>query len=186
MRDLGSARRLALPIHAHVRFVLVRPHYPENLGATARALKAMGFGELWLVKPGRLCVPSHDMAFKMAVKAWDVLEAARIVDDVATAIAGCQRVVVTTARRGVSGILSARELGPELVRAAERGERSAVLLGNEKTGLAADELALGTTAVRIPMAAAQPSINLAQAVQILAYELLVAALAQRDVATPED
>lgn len=186
VRDLGSARRLSLPIHAHVRFVLVRPHYPENLGASARALKAMGFSELWLVKPGRLCVPAHDMAFKMAVKAWDVLDATRTVDDIASAVAGCEHVIVTTARRGVSGVVTARTLGPELAAAAERGERAAILLGNEKTGLAAEELALGTRAVRIPMAAAQPSINLAQAVQLLCYELFVAGLARRDGGVDED
>jgi TrmH family RNA methyltransferase len=179
VKDLGSADRLTLPIHRSVRFVLVRPHYPENLGASARALKTMGFFELALVRPSRLCVPEHEMAFKMAVKAWDVLDAVRTFEDVAGAVAGCDYVVATTARRGVSGIFTPRTLAPELLERAERGSRCAVLFGNEKTGLASDEVELAGAALRIPMAADQPSINLAQAVQLVAYELFVAALERR-------
>lgn len=179
MRDLGSSDRLVLPIHGAVRFILVRPHYPENLGASARALKTMGFSELALVKPSRLCVPEHEMAFKMAVKAWDVLDAVRCFDDVASAVADCAHVVATTARRGVSGIFTPRTLAPDLLDRAERGERCAVLFGNEKTGLSSEEVELAHAALRIPMAADQPSINLAQAVQLVAYELFVAALERR-------
>ncbi|MGC4092104.1 MAG: SUMF1/EgtB/PvdO family nonheme iron enzyme [Polyangiaceae bacterium] len=176
---LGSSERLALPIHGALRFVLVRPHYPENLGACARALKTMGFSELALVRPSRLCVPEHEMAFKMAVKAWDVLAAVRTFDDIASSIADCQYVVATTARRGVSGVFTPRELGRELVGRAARGERSAILFGNEKTGLSREEVELATASLRIPMAADQPSINLAQAMQVVAYELFVAALEAR-------
>jgi TrmH family RNA methyltransferase len=179
VKDLGSAERLALPIHACVRFVLVRPHYPENLGAAARALKTMGFSELSLVRPSRLCVPGHEMAFKMAVKAWDVLDQVRTFDDIASAVSDCQRVVATTARRGVSGVFTPRTLASELLESAERGERAAILFGNEKTGLSREEVELANESLRIPMAADQPSINLAQAVQVVAYELLVAALERR-------
>lgn len=179
MKDLGSAKRLKLPIHEHVRFVLLRPHYPENVGAIARALKAMGFSDLALVRPSRLAVPQHDMAFKMAVKSWDVLNACRIYGDVSEAVAGFDAVIATTARRGVSGVFTPRQLGPLLVSAAGRGERTAILFGNEKTGLGEDEMAAAGRSLRIPMAADQPSINLAQAVQIVVYELFIAALADR-------
>lgn len=181
MRDLGSRERLRLPVHASVCFVLVRPHYPENLGACARALKTMGFSELRLVRPSRLCVPEHEMAFKMAVKAWDVLERVRTYDDVASAVADCGSVVATTARRGVSGVFTPRTLAPDLLSRADRGERCAIVFGNEKTGLASDEVELAHAALRIPMAADQPSINLAQAVQVVAYELFVTALEARGV-----
>ena len=181
MRDLGSRERLSLPIHSSVCFVLVRPHYPENLGASARALKTMGFSDLRMVKPSRLCVPEHEMAFKMAVKAWDVLDAVRTYDDIAAAVADCSHVVATTARRGVSGIFTPRTLSPDLLARAQRGERSAIVFGNEKTGLASEEVELSKAALRIPMAADQPSINLAQAVQIVAYELFVSALEARGV-----
>lgn len=176
MRDLGSTKRLRLTIHEHVRFVLVRPHYPENLGACARALKTMGFFDLVLVQPGRLCDPSHEMAFKMAVKAWDVLDATRRVATLEQALTDVDLVVATTARSGISNVRSPRDLAPELCAHAAEGRRSAVLFGNEKTGLSDVEHARATSFLRIPMAASQPSINLAQAVQIVAYELFSAAL----------
>jgi tRNA (cytidine32/uridine32-2'-O)-methyltransferase len=171
--------RLRLPVHDATRFVLVGPHYPENVGAAARALKTMGFTGLVLVRPGRLASPDHEMARKMAVKANDVLQAARVVESLAEAISGAELVLGTTARRGVSGVLQPREAARMVERAAARGTRVAVVLGNEKTGLGQADLALCHERVRIPMAADQPSINLAQAVQLLAYELMLAALDAR-------
>ena len=185
VRDLGSPNRVVLPVPARVRFVLVRPHYPENLGASARALKTMGFSRLTIVKPSRLCLPEHEMAFKMAVKSWDVLEGVEIASDLETAVAGAGEVVITTGRRGVSYVRTPRELCPELVAEATAGQEIAILFGNEKTGLSEDEQRLATRYVRIPMAASQPSINLAQAVQLVAYELFVAALEARPHTEPE-
>jgi tRNA/rRNA methyltransferase len=171
--------KLRLPIHEATRFVLVRPHYPENVGATARAVKTMGFTQLVLVKPGRLAVPEHEMAFKMAVKSWDVLEEARRVDDLASAVAGADLVFATTSRRGFSGVIQPREAAARAVRHAAGGGKIAFLFGNEKTGLSEADHAWATLHVRIPMAADQPSVNLAQATQIIAYELFVEALAER-------
>jgi tRNA (cytidine32/uridine32-2'-O)-methyltransferase len=168
--------RLCLPIHEATRFVLVGPHYPENVGAAARALKTMGFHRLVLVRPGRLASPDHEMARKMAVKSSDVLEAARVVESLGEAIGGVGLVLGTTSRRGISGVLGPREAAPLVERAAARGGSVAVVLGNEKTGLGQDDLALCHERVRIPMVADQPSVNLAQAVQIIAYELLLAGL----------
>lgn len=71
--------------------------------------------------------------------------------------------------------MTARELGQKAVLAAARGETLAIVFGNEKTGLGEAERALARDFVRIPMAADQPSINLAQATQIIAYELLISA-----------
>ena len=167
---------MRLPVHERTRFVLVSPHYPENLGASARALKAMGFVDLVLVRPGRLCTKEHEMAFKMAVKAWDVLDRAESFASVEAAVEGADHVVVTTARRGISGVQTPRSIAPELCREAREGRRIAILFGNEKTGLSEAEHALATVFLRIPMAADQPSINLAQAVQLVAYELFTAAL----------
>src|SRR5512134_1736299 len=99
---------LELPIHPLLRFVLVRPHYPENVGAAARAMKTMGFTQLVLVKPGRMAEPSHVMAVKMAVKSLDVLEPAPVVPSVAAALQDVDYSYATTARRGVSGVLTAR------------------------------------------------------------------------------
>jgi len=171
--------KLRLPIHAATQFVLVKPHYPENVGAAARAIKTMGFTQLTLIKPGRLAVPEHEMAFKMAVKAWDVLNEARRVDDLGSALAGVELVFATTARRGFSGVIQPREAASRAIRVAANGGKVAFLFGNEKTGLSEADHAWATLHVRIPMAADQPSVNLAQATQIIAYELFVEALSER-------
>jgi tRNA (cytidine32/uridine32-2'-O)-methyltransferase len=170
---------LELPVHPLTRFVIVRPHYPENVGASARAMKTMGFTRLTLVKPGKMAEPAHVMAQKMAVKSLDVLNAALLVPDSSTALVDVDHVYATTARRGVSGILVVRRAAQDAVQRALRGERMAWLFGNEKTGLAECDLALAGARVRIPMVADQPSINLAQAVQLVAYELFAAALEAR-------
>ena len=170
---------LTLPVTSAAVFVLVRPHYPENVGAAARAIKTMGITSLVIVKPGRLAVPDHEMALKMAVKSWDVLEAARVAPTIDEALDGVEFAYATTARRGVSGIVSPRDAAAAAVQRAGRGERVAFVFGNEKTGLSAEDSALCAGRLRIPMAADQPSINLAQAVQLVAYELFVAGLAAR-------
>jgi TrmH family RNA methyltransferase len=170
---------LELDVHRHVRFVLVRPHYPENVGAVARAIKTQGFLGLDLVKPGRLAMPDHEMALKMAVKSRDVLRGSRLFANVADAIADRELVVATTSRSGISGVFQPREAAERILEAAARKQRVAVLFGNEKTGLGAEEVAAAHLSIRIPMAAPQPSINLAQAAQIIAYELLLGALARR-------
>jgi tRNA (cytidine32/uridine32-2'-O)-methyltransferase len=164
--------------------VLVRPHYPENVGAAARAIKTMGFTELALVKPGRLAVPEHEMAHKMAVKAWDVLGSARSYETLEEALADASLVLATTSRRGISGVLTPRQVASRVLDLADLGQRVAVIFGNEKTGLAEEELMRAHERVRIPMAADQPSINLAQAAQLVAYEFFVAALERRNAPAP--
>jgi tRNA/rRNA methyltransferase len=176
---------LELPVHPLLRFVLVRPHYPENVGAAARAIKTMGFTQLVLVKPGKMAEPSHVMAIKMAVKSLDVLQSAPVVPSLPAALEGVHFSYATTARRGVSGVLTARRAAHDAVERAARGESLAFVFGNEKTGLAEDDLERASARVRIPMAADQPSINLGQAVQVMAYELMVAALEAREQASGE-
>lgn len=166
---------LILPICDATRFVLVRPHYPENVGAAARAMKTMGLTKLSLVKPSRLAVPEHEMAFKMAVKSWDVLETAQQFPTLSEALRGIDLVFSTTARRGQRA-LQPRAAAQLALQAAARGERIAVVFGNEKTGLSQEDLTLCRLGLRIPMAADQPSINLAQACQLVAYEWFLAGL----------
>ncbi len=171
---------LEFPIHRSIRFVLVSPHYPENLGACCRAMKTMGFLNIGIVRPGRLALPSHPMAEKMAVKSGDVLQAAQIFDNVDEAIVGANLVVGTTARRGVSGVLSPARLAPSLLAEAEKRKSVVILLGNEKSGLTSKELSLCDYLMRVPIAAAQPSLNLAQAMQVITYELFSSALEHRE------
>ena len=170
---------LRLPIHERTTFVLVRPHYPENVGAAARAIKTMGFTELVLVKPGRMAGPDHVMARKMAVKSWDVLENARQCATLDEALAEASLVVATTSRRGMSGVRTARVAAALIEQHVAGGGSAAIVFGNEKSGLSELDLGRAQERLRIPMAADQPSINLGQAVQIVAYELLLAGLEAR-------
>jgi TrmH family RNA methyltransferase len=187
VRPLRSVRRrtprsrtmLELPVHRYTKFVLVSPHYPENVGACARALKTMGFTRLGLVRPSRLALPSHPMARKMAVKSLDVLDGAEIYDNVDEAIVGSSLVVATSARRGLTGVKTPRGLAAVLTDRAETREHVTVLFGNEKTGLTNEEMSRADLWLRVPLAADQPSLNLAQAVQVVAYELFIRALEQR-------
>jgi TrmH family RNA methyltransferase len=171
---------MSLPVHLHTTFVLVQPHYPENVGAAARAMKTMGFCRLSLVKPGRMAVPEHLMARKMAVKSLDVLDAAATYKTLDAALESVDVAFGTTSRSGVSYIQSPLEASRDVVRLAALGRNVALVFGNEKSGLDALQLARCTRFVRIAMAAAQPSINLAQSVQILSYQLLATALETRD------
>ncbi len=171
---------LQLPIHRGVRFLLVRPHYPENVGASCRALKTMGFSDIGLVRPGRLAMPDHPMARKMAVKSLDVLENAELYDNLDEASVGFDVVVGTTARRGISGVLAPHLLAPHITKATGDGRRACIVFGNEKSGLSTSELQLCDRFLRVPLAADQPSLNLAQAVQIVSYQLFQCALDQRE------
>jgi TrmH family RNA methyltransferase len=177
---------LALPVHNATTFVLARPHYPENVGAAARAIKTMGFSRLALVRPGRLAVPEHEMALKMAVKSRDVLADAVRYASLREALASAHHVVATTSRRGMTGVLTLGDGAVLLERLTAEGHEVAIVFGNEKTGLDPDELALADTLLRIPMAADQPSINLAQAVQLVAYALFARALQIRGKAHGPD
>ena len=167
---------LRLPIHRAVRFLLVSPHYPENVGACCRAIKTMGFSEIGLVKPSKLASVDHPMAEKMAVKSTDVLAGAQIFDNLDEAVVGFDLVVATTSRRGVSGVVGPEAVAERLVSLAGSSKRGCIVFGNEKTGLDAKDMSRADLFLRIPMAADQPSINLAQAVQIVSYQLLRAAL----------
>jgi tRNA/rRNA methyltransferase len=161
---------LQLPICTATQVVLVAPHYAENVGAAARAIKTMGITRLCLARPGRLALPENEMAFRMAVRAWDVLEATQVVPTLAEALRGSDLVFATTARRGQNGLLTPRQAARIAQEGVDRGLTCSIVIGNEKTGLSNEELAQCGHRVRIPMAADQPSINLAQTVQLLAYE----------------
>ncbi len=171
---------LQLPLHRSLRVLLVSPHYPENVGAACRAMKTMGFSRFGLVRPGRLATPKHPMAQKMAVKSWDVLDQAEIYENFDEAIVGTDIVIGTTARRGVSGVLSPARLAQQLLPLAEQKKQMVLVFGNEKSGLTSDELKRCDYLVRVPIASDQPSLNLAQAVQVICYELFSTALENRE------
>lgn len=153
----------------NIRFVLVEPDHPGNIGGAARALKNMGFTDLALVRPKRFPDPQ---ATWRAAAAVDVLEAARVFDNLDEAIADRVLVAGTSARRrSVPWPTRTAAEFAEQVAAEPPGQPVAVLFGREVSGLTNDELRLCHLRVAIPADAGYTSLNLAMAVQILAYEL---------------
>jgi tRNA (cytidine32/uridine32-2'-O)-methyltransferase len=154
---------------SRIRFTLVRTSHPGNIGAAARAIRTMGFSRLDLVAPQRF---PHADAVAMAAGALTVLDEAAITPTLVDALADCTLTLGCTARRRD---VQLPELTPrEAVKRALEGSATgnvAIVFGNERTGLENDELALCSYAVHIPSDETFPSLNLAQAVQVLAYEL---------------
>lgn len=159
------------------RFVLVEPSHPGNVGAAARALKTMGFSRLVLVAPRLAHVQSDPEAIAMASGAEDVLASARIVPTIAEALTGVTWSVALTARMREYGPpqLAPREAATEARRHA-LGGNIAFVFGNERTGLSNEHVERCSALAHIPANPAYSSLNLAQAVQVLAYELRMAYL----------
>ncbi|MFT3898256.1 MAG: RNA methyltransferase [Thermomonas sp.] len=159
-----------------VRMVLVGTQHPGNIGSAARALKTMGLSRLVLVAPERF---PHAEADALAAGAGDVLETARVLADPAEAVADCRLVLGCTARdrRIALPMLSPREAAARVAAVANAGGEIALLFGRERTGLDNAELQLCHAAVHIPANPGYSSLNLAAAVQVLAYELRLALLA---------
>jgi len=156
-----------------IRIVLVAPSHPGNIGAVARAMKNMALAELVLVNP-RLF--PHPEASARASGADDVLAAARVAGSLAEALGGCGYVAATTSRDRDQyfRIVDVRAAAARLVTVA-RSTPAAVVFGAERTGLTNEELESAHALIRIPASAVYPSLNLAMAVQVVAYELFRAA-----------
>ncbi len=152
-----------------IRIVLVEPSHPGNIGGAARAMKTMGVDRLVLVNPGRYPDPQADWR---AAGATDVLDSATVVDDVATAIAGCRFVVGTSTRmRSIPWpVISAKELGGLLTGQPDDSE-IAILFGREDSGLSNEELQSCHVHMQIPSSEVYGSLNLAMAVQVVCYEI---------------
>lgn len=155
----------------HIRIVLVRPTHPGNIGAAARALKNMGLADLRLVAPAAAL--DHPEARARAAAAADRLAQIRIHATLEEALADCRLVIGTSARsRHIEWpALDPVEAARRLVDAAALGWPSALVFGPERTGLTNAELDRCHFVVTIPTDAAYPSLNLAAAVQIMAYEI---------------
>lgn len=160
---------------SHLRIVLVGTQHPGNIGAAARAMKTMGLSRLVLVAPEK--APDRDTV-AMAAGADDLVDAAPVFATLAEAVADCQLVLGCTARsrRVQLEELLPREAAARAVAAAGSAE-VALVFGRERTGLENNELQLCHAAVHIPSDPAFSSLNLAAAVQVLSYELRIAALA---------
>jgi len=167
---------------SNIRVVLVGTTHPGNIGAAARAMKVMGLDQLCLVSPSRF--PSAE-AIAMASSADDILARAVVVDSFMEAIAGCPLVLGTTARkRSLSQpLFDPRTAAEKAVQEAGRHE-VALVFGREKSGLDNEEIRRCHWLVNIPTSESYSSINLAQAVQILVYEVHLAMIGGGPGETP--
>ena len=156
-----------------IKIILVEPAGALNVGSIARVMKNMGLSNLVLVNPQ--CDRHSDDARKMAVHAVDVLENAAIVDNLPDALAGCQLAIATTARsRSLPTRLESPRQGLKWL--LNPNITSALIFGPEDRGLSNSELKYAQRFVCIDSNPAYPSLNLAQAVAVCAYELYQASI----------
>ena len=166
-----------------VRFVLVRTSHPGNIGSAARAIRTMGFHRLALVAPHAF---PHAEATSLAAGAGAVLESAVVHESLPDAIGDCRLVLGATARRrGVTlEELDPRAAAARVSQAVRDGREVALLFGNEQSGLDNDEIKHCHAGVVIPSDPTYSSLNLAQAVQVVAWELRMAWLGHGLAAAP--
>ena len=160
-----------------IRIVLSHTTHPGNIGAAARAMKTMGLSRLFLVKPERF---PHADAEAFATGAMDVLDSAVICDSVDEALAGTVLAVAATARHRdlAHEVVDCREACSRLVGEAAGGE-VALVFGTERSGLTAREVSRCQSIAMIPTNWEYSSLNLAQAVQVFAYELRMSAVGEQ-------
>jgi len=177
MNQTSNSFPLLVPLAQRLRFVLVDTSHPGNVGATARAMKTMGFSELVLVNPRYPDVLSHEDAIAFSSGAAEVLSKARIVNSLEEALEGCNFSVALSARL--------REFSPPRYEPrslashiqSNDGLRVAVVFGSERYGLSNEQVEKCQAIVSVSTNADYGSLNLAQAVQIVAYECRMAWLA---------
>lgn len=154
---------------SNIRIVLVQTYHPGNIGAAARAMKTMGLTDLVLVSPRQF--PDQE-ATRLAAGAEDLIESARVVASLEEAVTDCVRVVGASARLRSLPLPHYDEpdaMARELVEHAAH-DPVALVFGRERSGLTNDEIRLCSHQVSIPANPAYGILNLAQAVQVLAYE----------------
>jgi tRNA/rRNA methyltransferase len=164
-----ARKRAVRNLLKRIEIVLVKPLRAGNIGAAARAMKNMGLSHLVLVDS---VDPLSSKAYQMAYGAREILEGARVVKTLAQAVSKAGLVVGTTVRhhKGYGHLMPLPDLVPEIL-SYTTGQKVAVVFGSERTGLTNDEIALCQRLVVIPTAPDFPSLNLAQAVMVVLYEL---------------
>jgi tRNA/rRNA methyltransferase len=157
-----------------IRIVLCRTSHPGNIGSAARAMKTMGLSRLVLVRPRQF---PHEESYALASGATDVLENIRICDTLEDALTGCTLAIGLTARKRELShhAVAPREAAAEAMRIAAQQQEVALVFGGETNGLSNEELIRCQRLANIPANPEYSSLNLAAAVQVLAYELRMAA-----------
>jgi len=168
-----------------IRIVLLETSHSGNIGATARAMKNMGFAELVLVAPKDF--PS-ELAIAMAAGAEDILHHARVVDSIESALQGCQLILGTSGRKRLVDwpLLSPKEMVPIVQEALQNQTKVAILFGTERTGMTNEQLEKCHYHISIPSNPDYCSLNLAQAVQVMCYELRSSLLEFKPERSPEE
>lgn len=153
--------------------VMVNTTHSGNIGAAARAMKNMGLSRLLLVDP---IASIDEEAIQRSSRAEDILHNAEIHPTLESAIAGCGLVVGTSARsRSVPWpLMTPRQCGERVAQAAAAGNDIALVFGRESRGLTNEELHLCNAHVHIPTDESFSSLNVAQAIQVMAYEMRIA------------
>lgn len=171
---------------SNIRIVLVETFHPGNIGAVARAMKNMGLNQLWLVSPRAF---PDDEATARAAGAKDLLDQARCVDSLQEAIADCQLVIGTSARERTFNLplMDAETAAKQVVQEAVSGQ-IAFVFGRETMGLNNAEMLACNRHLFIDANPIYPVLNIAQAVQLVCYEIWKAAQAaqQSSFSTQED
>lgn len=175
---------------SRVRFVLTEPSHPGNVGSAARAVKNMGFDDLWLAAPQSLDMPQAPEAIALASGATDVLEKIQTAPELGQTLAPITLAFALTAR--------ARDLGPpacDIREAAamarehlqQANHRVAMVFGCERAGLTNEQVALCQRVCHIPANPAYSSLNVSQALQLVAWEMRYALIdpADRLPSTPD-
>jgi tRNA/rRNA methyltransferase len=185
--DLNTSSNSPDRAFASTRFVLVEPSHPGNVGAAARALKTMGFSRLVVVAPKIAFVTREPEAIAMASGADDVLAAAQVVETLADALTGVHWSIALTARSREYGPpqMAPRAAAEKACEFADQGQGGnsgviALVFGNERVGLSNADVERCSALAHIPANPAYSSLNLAQAVQVLAYELRLALLSRAE------
>ena len=176
------------PLHPRVRFIMVAPTHPGNVGSAARAIKNMGFADLVLVNPRDPQILSHAEARALASGATDVLDHATIQPDLDAALAGVTLAFALTARN--------RDMGPPSLDIRQTAQlsrthlsnhadtRIAIVLGTERTGLDNDDISRCHRICHIPANPDYSSLNVSQALLLAAWEVNYALLAPAPAHVP--
>lgn len=162
----------------HIRLVMVHTTLPANIGAALRAMKTMGLKKLVLVAPKTYPHPDIEA---LSAGASDLIKHIQVVDTLEEAIADCQIVFGTSARSRTIPwtLLDARPAAVEIIQATDKQQQVAILFGREDRGLTNEELALANYHLTIPVNPEYGVLNVAQAIQVVCYELRMSALEYR-------
>ena len=161
---------------SHVRIVMVNTTLPANIGSALRAMKTMGLCKLVLVAPKTYPHPDIDA---LAAGATDLIEQIEVVEQLEDAIADCHLVFGTSARSRTIPwpLLDARPAAEKSLNAVtQHGQNVAIIFGREDRGLTNEELALANYHVTIPVNEEYGVLNVAQAIQVICYEMRMAAI----------